>query len=333
MVTRRGRTTADLVLSDEERSALLDWSALGTSQRLGLRSRIILACAEGRTNLDVAKSLKLDRMTVGRWRTRFATQRIAGLVDQQRPRRSLPATPDEVEAVLVTTLTMSPRGAASWSQRSMAAHSGLSPSTIGRIWREFGLAPHDPGVLPGLPEHSMGDVVGVYLEPPHRTVAIAFRPARGRVDWSRIVHSRPEPRADERRLLTELLGALNIAQALHSGPLARGAVFGEFLEATLSGVPSCDVHVVSDGISVEAARAITARPVHPHLHTHVVPSGSWTTVVGPWLAPIAKALTHDGALRSWAEKAVAEPSTYLWTLRPRGVREPQAEAIPDLRAR
>ncbi len=316
MVTRRGRATAELVLSDAERRALLDWSSLDVSERLGLRSRIILACAEGRTNLDVAESLNLDRMTVGRWRTRFARQRIAGLVNEQRPRRSLVASPDEVEAVLVATLTSRPRGAARWSQRSMAAHAGLSPSTVGRIWREFGLAPHDPWVVLGLPEHSTVEVVGLYLEPPHRTVALAYRPARRRVDWSRVLQTRTSPRADERRLLTELLTALNNAQTARSGPVPRGSVFGEFLDAALGGLGSYVLHVVSDGITVEQARAMTARLVHPQVHAHVVPSSVWITVVGPWLAPLAGALTHDGALRSWAEKPVAEPSTYLWTRRP-----------------
>jgi hypothetical protein len=310
MVTKRGRSAAELVLSENERRALLDWSSPDASHWLGLRSRIILECAEGRTNLEVAESLKLDRMTVGRWRTRFATQRIAGLVNESRPGRSVAASPGDVEAVLVATLTRLPPRAARWSQRSMAVQSGLSASTVGRIWREFGLAPHDAQAIAGLTELTLGDVVGLFLDPPHRTVAIASGPA-GRVDWSRVGHQRPASWAEKTHPLTELLTALRIARTPHDRPRCPDA-FSDFLEMTLSAAPSSDVHLVCDGIT---------RPVRlPGVHVHAVSSSAWVNVVGPWLPALARAVADDGAsgrpLCSWSATVDTEPSAFVWTRSP-----------------
>jgi transcriptional regulator with XRE-family HTH domain len=309
------------------------------SQGLALRCRIVLACADGRTNLDVARHLGLDRMTVSRWRTRFLTRRVAGLVGEPRRRPSRPATPDQVEAVLAATLGTRPSRAGRWSQRSMARHVGLSPSTIARIWQEFGLAPHNARAVTGLPADSAGDVVGVYLERPHRTVVIAVGPTgSGRVDWSRIGRPRPAPRADHGRVLTHLLTALNIARTAASTSILPRCTdaFCEFLEATASSVAPRHVHAVCDGISVDEARTLTARLAPgAQVQVHVVPSSAWITVVGPWLSSLAGTATHDDglgrALCSWATTVDTNPSTFVWTQPCTWPLSPNV--APDLRAR
>lgn len=121
------------------------WTRRATSaQSLALRARIVLACAgpEVPPIVAVARDLRVSADTVRKWRRRFLADRLDGLVDEPRPGRPPTIGVDEVEAVVVTTLEQLPKNATHWSRKSMAEHSGLSKSTVGRIWRKFQLKPH-----------------------------------------------------------------------------------------------------------------------------------------------------------------------------------------------
>jgi len=142
-MTRTGRPKADLVLTGEEREQLVRWSRRATSaQALALRSKIILGCADGADNVSVAGALGCSSATVGKWRRRFVAERLDGLSDDPRPGAPRSVRDDQVEQVIVATLERTPRDATHWSRSSMAAETGLSESTIGRVWRAFGLKPH-----------------------------------------------------------------------------------------------------------------------------------------------------------------------------------------------
>ena len=176
-VAERGRPTAELVLTDEERSTLTRWTRRRKSaQALALRSRIVLGCAEGLSNKAVAARERVSQPTVGKWRRRFVEARCDGLVDEPRPGRPASVTVEQVEDVVVATLESTPANATHWSRASMAKRSGLSESTIGRIWRAFGLQPHrsedfklsnDPLFV-----EKLYDIVGLYLDPPEAAVVL-----------------------------------------------------------------------------------------------------------------------------------------------------------------
>lgn len=168
---------ASLTLSDDERSELQSLTMRRkTAQALALRARIVLACAEGGQNTEVAAKLGLNRSTVGKWRRRFVERRVDGLHDE--PRSGTPRTIDDarIEAVIVKTLESLPEDATHWSSRGMAKASGLSVSTVQRVWRAFGLQPHrmetfklstDPNFVA-----KVRDVVGLYVSPPEHAIVL-----------------------------------------------------------------------------------------------------------------------------------------------------------------
>jgi len=143
-MAQRGRPTAQIVLSDDERETLQRWARRPkTGQALALRCRIVLAAAGGALNRDIAVELGCNAVTVGKWRARFAAKRLDGLLDEPRPGQPRKVTDDIVEQVIVATLEESPPdGATQWSTRSMAAKVGLNQTAVSRIWRTFGLKPH-----------------------------------------------------------------------------------------------------------------------------------------------------------------------------------------------
>ena len=172
-----GRRFAPLELDEVERAELTSLaSRRSTAQGLALRARIIVACAEGEQSKAVAARLGIDPDTVGKWRRRFAEHRLEGLWDE--PRSGTPRTIEDarIEAVIVRTLETKPPDATHWSSRGMARASGLSVSTVQRIWRAFGLQPHrletfklstDPDFVA-----KVRDVVGLYVAPPERAVVL-----------------------------------------------------------------------------------------------------------------------------------------------------------------
>jgi transposase len=138
----RGRPKQELTVTDDERETLVRWSRRPKSPHsLAQRSRIVLECAKGATNLAVAEKLDVNQATVSKWRRRFIERRLDGLVDEPRPGAPRTIGDDDVERVIVRTLEDKPTDATHWSTRDLAAKVGMSPSSVGRIWAAFGLKP------------------------------------------------------------------------------------------------------------------------------------------------------------------------------------------------
>ena len=177
MARGTGRPMAALVLSDEERSYLEGQARRRRVARsISDRCRMILRCADGLTNKAVAAEIGVHEHTVGKWRRRFLKARIEGLSDEPRPGRPRTLTDDQVAKVVERTLSATPADATHWSLRSMAKESGLSHTTIWRIWGAFGLQPHrsetfklssDPHFV-----DKVRDIIGLYLSPPDRALVL-----------------------------------------------------------------------------------------------------------------------------------------------------------------
>src|SRR5712691_5008672 len=178
-----GRPIPPLQLSREERETLERWVRRPKSaQALALRARVILACAQGKTNTAVAQQMLLAKPTVGKWRSRFVARRLDGLLDEPRPGAPREISDAAVERVLTWTLETRPRDATHWSTRSMARRCGLSQSAVSRIWRAFALQPHraetfqlskDPLFI-----EKVRDIVGLYLAPPRRWCCASMKRRR-----------------------------------------------------------------------------------------------------------------------------------------------------------
>ena len=138
-----GRPKARLTIAPSERKRLEAWSRKRkTAQALALRSRVVLRCASGLQNIDVAQELGVSKQMVGKWRQRFIDRRLDGLLDEPRPGAPRTISDDDVERVIVRTLETKPRDATHWSVRSMAKEAGISRAAVHRIWRAFSLQPH-----------------------------------------------------------------------------------------------------------------------------------------------------------------------------------------------
>ena len=168
-----GRRLPELAASGAERQELASRaSRRSTAQALALRARVVLACATGAQNQDVAAELGVCDRTVGKRRRRSLEQRPDGPLDEPRPGAPRSVDDARIEAVVVRTLESVPPDATHWSPRGMARASGLSVSTVRRIRRAFGLQPHrleafklstDPDFVT-----KVRDVVGFCMAPPER---------------------------------------------------------------------------------------------------------------------------------------------------------------------
>ena len=341
-MARTGRPKALLELTSVEREQLERWARRRkSSQALALRSRIVLGCAEGLSNKDVAVRERVAQPTVGKWRSRFVESRLDGLIDEPRPGRPPLISAGQVEDVVVATLESTPANATHWSRSSMAQRSGLSPSSIGRIWGKFNLKPHltDGFKLSNDPlfVEKVFDVVGLYLNPPEAAVVLSVDEksqvqalARSQPVFP-MMPGMPEKRTHDyvRHGTTTLFAAFNTADgsvitAIHRRH--RAAEFVKFLNKINSEVPEqLAVHLICDNYGTHKAPTVKAwLSKHPRFHMHHTPTySSWINQVERWFGYITDQLIRRGDhrsvqaleadIRAWAKAWNEDPKPFIWT--------------------
>ncbi len=344
---RPGPRLAELVLSEHEREVLGGWvRAQSTPQALALRARLVLACAEkepdglARSASAVARQLGVTTETVSKWRARFVTHRLDGLGDVPRPGRLRTVTDDQVAELVRLTLETKPKNATHWSTRSMARHTGMSQSTVSRIWRAFGLKPHrtesfklstDPLFV-----DKVHDVVGLYLDPPERALVLCVdeKSQIQALDRSQpvlpMMPGVPERRSHDylRAGTTTLYAALDTASGKVIGSLHRRhrtAEFKKFLAKLDREVPDgLDVHLIVDNYTTHKTEPVRKWLLaHPRFHLHFTPTGSsWLNLVERWFAELTckklqrsvhrsvTALERD--IRAWIKDWNTNPRPYVW---------------------
>jgi transposase len=341
-VPRTGRPKALLELTSEEREQLVRWARRRSSaQALALRARIVLGCADGLDNKTVAARERVSQPTVGKWRRRFVEHRLDGLADEPRPGRPPSISTDQVEDVVVATLEQTPANATHWSRAKMAERSGLSSSTIGRIWKAFDLKPHRAETFklsndPLFVEKVL-DVVGLYLNPPEGAVVLCVDEksqvqalARSQPAFP-MMPGMPERRTHDyvRHGTTSLFAAFNttdgtVISSLHRRH--RTIEFKKFLTKIDAEVPAdLDIHLVCDNYGTHKSPAIKAwLSRHPRFQVHYTPTySSWINQVERWFAYLTDDLLRRGDhrsvqalekdIRAWTAAWNADPRPFIWT--------------------
>src|SRR4051794_25893897 len=331
-----------IVLSDDERGELERRTRRRKIARAdAIRAEIVLLAADDLTNLAIAHRLGITRLTVATWRKRFAAKRLDGLADEPRPGAPRKIGDEKISEVVTCTLEMMPRDATHWSTRSMAKASGISTSTVHRIWRAFSLQPHrsetfklstDPLFV-----EKVRDIVGLYLNPPDRALVLCVDEKSQIQALDRTQPLLPmRPGQAERRThdykrhgTTSLFAALDVKAGAVIGECHRrhrSSEFRKFLDTIDQSVPaSLDVHLVLDNYGTHKTATIRAWLMkRPRFHVHFTPtSASWINLVERWFATLTEKQIRRAAHRSVRELETAiksylaitnhSPMPFVWT--------------------
>ncbi|RKS07451.1 transposase [Nocardiopsis sp. Huas11] len=342
-MAQRGRKKRLLVVSDEDRRTLEQIARRPTSaQVMAQRARIILRCAEGGTDAEVARVLGVWPQTVGKWRNRYIDGGLEALSDKDRPGQPRKITDAHVEEVIRQTLEQpSPDGGTHWSTRSMAERTGLNQTAVSRIWRAFGLKPHlvDEWKLSNDPFfiEKVRDVTGLYLNPPDAALVLCVDEKSQIQALNRSAPVLPMmPAVPERQThdyirhgTTTLFAALDAA----SGKVIsahhrrhRSVEFRKFLnQIDRETPPGLDVHLIVDNYGTHKAPIVKDWLLaHPRFHLHFIPTySSWLNLVERFFAEITRRMIRRGsytsvsdlehALQGWIDTWNENPRPFVWT--------------------
>ena len=281
---------------------------------LVMRAKIVLQAPEGATNLEIGNRLNISRYTVGKWRERFAGQGIEALYDEYRSGRPRSIGDERVAELVNKTLHGKPEGSTQWSCRDMAQKTGISTSTVQRVWSASGLKPNrqetfklsaDPFFI-----EKLRDIVGLYLNPPQNALVLCVDE---KSQCQAVERSQPLlPMAYvegvthdyERHGTTTLFAALDIANGqvpTECKPRHRNQEILAFLkQIELTVPPKLDVYLVMDNYSTHKHAKIKAWFAHhPRFHPHFVPTyASWLNQVERWFALVTEKAIRRGSFRS-----------------------------------
>ena len=312
-----GRPKPPLALTHEEQTQLRSWAASRTlSHALVARARLVLWSAQGQSNSQIAHRLHWRNATVGKWRQRFIDHRLAGLYDELRPGRPRTIEDEQIAALLKRTVSRQPRGSTHWSVREAAKASGISKSTVHRLFQTFALQPHrsrsfkistDPFFI-----EKVRDIVGLYLNPPDHALVLC-------VDEKSQIQAlnRTQPVLPMglgyvegvthdyvRHGTTTLFAALDIATGAvftECKPRHRHQEFLSFLRHLDECVPpELEVHLIVDNYATHKHPKVrTWLAQRPRYHIHYTPTySSWLNQVERWFGLITQRAIRRGSFSS-----------------------------------
>jgi len=305
------RNAPAILLDRETQSTLTGWvQAPSTPQAMALRSRIVLAAAQGRSNQQIASDLGIPEVTVGKWRRSFAALGLEGLRDA--PRSGRPPKHDASVWQKVQTLAcQQPQAQSRWSVRTLAREVGLPHSTVHAILNASELQLHRIRTFTYSPdpefEAKLLDIVGLYLNPPEDALVLCVDEKTGIQALDRTQPLLPlrahQPRSWTNEYVRHgtqtLIAALEIATGkvvAHIRNRRTSVNFLRFMNDVVRAYPDRELHVVADNLNIhknEAARRWLGR--HPRVQFHYTPThASWVNLVECFFSILSKqALAHS----------------------------------------
>jgi transposase len=337
------RTSKQINVNDRDREQLNQVVRNGnTPQKVALRARIVLLSADGISTGEIMHRLSTSTPTITRWRDRYETDGIAGLLkDRSRPGRKRRIEESKVREVVERTLQEKPLNATHWSTRTMAVVVGLSPASIQRIWKAHGLKPHrvrtfklsrDPRFV-----EKLQDIVGLYLNPPEHALVLSVDEKSQIQALDRTQPGLPmkNGRAGtmthdyKRNGTTTLFAALNTLDGSVIGQCLSRHRHQEFLKflRTINHETreELDLHLIVDNYGTHTHPKVTAwLDKHPRFHMHFTPtSASWLNLIERWFREITDKRIRRGAFKSvdaliaaimeYLEVNNANPKPFVWT--------------------
>jgi transposase len=311
-------------------------------KRLGQRCLVVLLAANGKTNEEIAKKLKITRQKAARWRSRFAQLGRPGIESDRPGRGRKPIYTAEIRRLIVRKTTReTPVVATHWSRQSMAQAVEVSPSTVGRVWREHGLKPHlsrtfkiskDPRFA-----EKLEDVVGLYLNAPEHAIVLCCdeKSQVQALDRSQPGLPLKKGRAGTmthdyvRHGTTTLFAALNVADGKIIGQCQnrhRHQEWLKFLKLIEQQTPAPrEVHLILDNYATHKHASVKAwLAKHPRFHLHFTPTGaSWLNMVERFFREITEKRLRRGVFHSVPDLVSAleeylahyneHPTPFVWT--------------------
>ena len=325
------------------------------------RADIVLASAERLKTMAITRRVGRSKVCVGRWQERYVGEGVDGLRrDKTRPSRIKPLAEDVKLKVLTKTAGETPANATHWSRTSMAKAVGISPSSVGRIWRAADLKPHrvrtfkisnDPKF-----EEKVIDVVGLYMNPPDKALVLCVDEKSQIQALDRTQPGLPMKKGRaatmthdyKRHGTTTLFAALDVKSGLVIGeckPRHRAKEFISFLRKIDRATDKhLDLHLIMDNYSTHKTAAVKAwLDKHPRFKLHFIPtSSSWLNLVERFFAEITDKRIRRGVFTSVAEleEAIgdyldrhnAEPKPFVWSKTAKTILEKEARAKAKLDA-
>lgn len=309
-----------VVLERQEREQLESFSrSRALAHALVVRARIVLLAAEGKQNNEIARETGVSRQTVAKWRGRFVRAGIEGLYDEYRSGRPRSIEDDRIAELVRKTLASKPEGETQWSCRGMAEATGISKSTVQRVWTAFGLQPHrqesfklstDPFFI-----EKLRDIVGLYLDPPENAVVLCVDEKSQCQALERTQPMLPmglgyvEGVTHDyvRHGTTTLFAALDIANGqvlTENKGRHRHQEFLSFLRQIDKNVPQdLEAHIVLDNYSTHKHAKVKGWIAsHRRFHLHFTPTySSWLNQVERWFGLITQRAIRRGSFTSVKE--------------------------------